>query len=288
MELQIQRAAHRRRGKWDRTEGKSILPAQRLEAPAHGLESAGAADAGEARFERVCGIWCDHRCCTLLLYPSPYRGSRFRIMSLTCGARGTRTPGPLLANRRQGIHSSMYVQVSVSGCAQRSSGILAGCCTFLLYTFSPWPARAPRRRIAGPSQYLRYRAGFLHPSAAGTGPPVPQRRSRSAVYAPWCAARIAAAVRTGLPRLSTGHGRAGATKVSRVAPPAGSASGVPVIDANLLEVAFTRDHVVGFVAGHCQDDVKTAALRTADATGSGASAGRAAGLRRTCASPAPR
>ena len=69
------------------------------------------------------------------------------------GARGTRTPGPLLANRRQHVHSSMHVQVTVSGCAQRSSRILAGCCTFLLYCFSPWPARAPRRRVAGQSQY---------------------------------------------------------------------------------------------------------------------------------------
>ena len=41
----------------------------------------------------------------------------------------------------------------------------------------------------------------------------------------------------------------GATKVSRVAPPAGSASRVPVIDANLLEVAFTCDHAVWFVGG---------------------------------------
>ena len=48
--------AHWRQGKWERTEGKSILPAQRPRSSAHGLESAGAADAGEARFERVCGI----------------------------------------------------------------------------------------------------------------------------------------------------------------------------------------------------------------------------------------
>ncbi len=88
------------------------------------------------------GIWCGRRCCTLLLYPSLYRGSRFRIMYLNCGARGTRTPGPLLANRRQHIHSSAHVQVSVSGCAQRSSGILAGCCTFLLYP----PAGSQRSR----------------------------------------------------------------------------------------------------------------------------------------------
>ena len=34
----------------------------------------------------------------------------------------------------------MYVQVSVSGCAYQSSGILAGCCTFVLY-----PPAGPQR-----------------------------------------------------------------------------------------------------------------------------------------------
>jgi len=52
-----------------------------------------------SRFERVCGIWCGHRCCTLLLYPSPYRGSRFRIMSLNCGAMGLE-PRPLACKQK--------------------------------------------------------------------------------------------------------------------------------------------------------------------------------------------
>jgi hypothetical protein len=68
MKLQIQHAAHRRRAKRDRTEGKhSSCSAAR--SSAHGLGSAGPAYEGEARFEQGCGIWCGHRCCTLLLYP---------------------------------------------------------------------------------------------------------------------------------------------------------------------------------------------------------------------------
>jgi hypothetical protein len=54
----------------------------RLDAPgfdrssAQSLGSAGPAGEGEVRFEQGCGIWCDHRCCTLLLYPSLYLGPR--------------------------------------------------------------------------------------------------------------------------------------------------------------------------------------------------------------------
>jgi hypothetical protein len=69
VKLQIWHPAHRRRAKWRRTETKNILPAQRPRSPAQGRESAGPADEEEARFERVCGIWCGHRCCTLLLCP---------------------------------------------------------------------------------------------------------------------------------------------------------------------------------------------------------------------------
>jgi len=63
-----------------------------------------------------------------------------RLMLRLCSGRivsqvelgGLETPDLLLANRRQHIHSSMYVQVSVPGRAYQFSGILAGCCTFLL------------------------------------------------------------------------------------------------------------------------------------------------------------
>jgi hypothetical protein len=65
-------------------------------------------------------------CCT--------RGPGFRIMSLTCGAKGTRTPGLLHAISRQHVHRSTSVEVTVSGRALPSSGIQAGCCTFVLYS----------------------------------------------------------------------------------------------------------------------------------------------------------
>jgi hypothetical protein len=82
VKLRIWHAAHRRRAKWQRTESKSILPAQRPRSSAQGRQTAGPADGAEARFERVCGIWCGHRCllyCCARLY---IWGLGFRIMSL--------------------------------------------------------------------------------------------------------------------------------------------------------------------------------------------------------------
>jgi hypothetical protein len=70
-------------------------------------------------------------CCTL----SP----AVRIMSLTCGAKGTRTPDPLLANHRQAVHPSAQPQVKVRARPGRSAGVRACCGTFLLYR----PARPP-------------------------------------------------------------------------------------------------------------------------------------------------
>jgi hypothetical protein len=55
-------------------------------------------------------------------------------MSLTSGAMGIRTPDLLHAISRQHVHSSTYVQVSVSGRPYQSSQIQAGCGTFLLYS----------------------------------------------------------------------------------------------------------------------------------------------------------
>ncbi len=123
---------------------ESILPAQRPGAPLRGLESTGPAGREKPRFERVCGIWCGHRCCTLRLYSSPYWGSRFRIMFLTCGARGTRTPGPLLANRRQAVHLRLSPQLTVLRRASGSLQIRVRCCTFRLY--SPAGSAAAQER----------------------------------------------------------------------------------------------------------------------------------------------
>jgi hypothetical protein len=57
-----------------------------------------------------------------------------RISLLTSGARGTRTPDPLLANRRQHVHERPSPQVTVLGRAPASVQIRAGCCTFPLYS----------------------------------------------------------------------------------------------------------------------------------------------------------
>jgi hypothetical protein len=157
-------------------------------------------------------------------------------------------------------------------CRSASQGVRSG-------PAGSWPVAVPSCCTVRPSgQHARlagallvrastYGTGrFLAPQRRGYRTAVSERRSRSAVYAPWCAARIAAAVSRGLPRLSTGHGRA---RCHKGEPGSLRRPVVPAIDANLLEVAFTCDHAVWFVAGHCQDDIKTAAPGTADATGNG-------------------
>ena len=50
------------------------------------------------------------------------------------GAMGIRTPDLLHAMQWQHVHGSASVQVTVSGRPHESSGIQAGCCTFVLYT----------------------------------------------------------------------------------------------------------------------------------------------------------
>jgi len=72
-------------------------------------------------------------CCTLLLYLLQIVGLCFRVSSLTCGAKGTRTPDPLLANRRQGIHRSPSPQLTLLERAPESVQIRACCCTSVLY-----------------------------------------------------------------------------------------------------------------------------------------------------------
>jgi uncharacterized protein (DUF1778 family) len=81
------------------------------------------------------------RCGTLLLYQAPeLRGSGFRIMSLTCGAMGIRTPDLLHAIQRQPVHSSPSPQVTVPSRPLRSTRVRACCGTFLLY--GPMPPTA--------------------------------------------------------------------------------------------------------------------------------------------------
>jgi hypothetical protein len=50
------------------------------------------------------------------------------------GAKEIRTPDLLHAISRQHVHSSAYVQVSVSARPYQSSRVQAGCGTFLLYS----------------------------------------------------------------------------------------------------------------------------------------------------------
>jgi len=64
-------------------------------------------------------------CCT--------RSSGFRIISLTCGAMGIRTPDLLHAISRQVIHRSPPPQVSVLAGAQECALVRPGCGTSVLY-----------------------------------------------------------------------------------------------------------------------------------------------------------
>ena len=72
-------------------------------------------------------------CCTA--------GPAVRIWLLTCGAKGTRTPAPLLANNRQHVHPRPSPQVTVPGCASASTYIQICCGTFQLYS-QPWSGTA--------------------------------------------------------------------------------------------------------------------------------------------------
>jgi hypothetical protein len=80
-------------------------------------------------------------------------GSGVRIMLLSWGgAMGIRTPDLLHAIQRQHVHRSPSVQVTVSGRPHESSGIQAGCCTFVLYRPEP-PPRAERAQFPGDAHW---------------------------------------------------------------------------------------------------------------------------------------
>ena len=134
MKLQIWHAAHRRRAKWHKTETKSILPAQRPPSSAQSLESAGPANEGEARFEQACGIWCGHRCCTLLLYQPLYLGPRIsNYASGLVELGGLEPPAPCLQTEgttSTGIHprSSQSWNVYPGPFGSGSVAVLS-CCT---------------------------------------------------------------------------------------------------------------------------------------------------------------
>ena len=123
-------------------------------------------------------------------------------MPLACGARGTRTPGPLLANRRQHVHSSTSAQVTVPERAPvRSDPLL------LLYFPAVLPSRCqharPRRRVAGQSQ----QESTAPPSRQARTPRAlddPDRRGgRGVGHRRLGAARIAAGLQPGHPGEAT-------------------------------------------------------------------------------------
>jgi hypothetical protein len=65
-------------------------------------------------------------CCTL--------GPAVRIMSLTCGAKGTRTNDPLLANNRQHVHRRPSPQVTVPQRVSAPARVRTFCGTSVLYS----------------------------------------------------------------------------------------------------------------------------------------------------------
>jgi hypothetical protein len=91
----------------------------------------------------VYGSLCDHPCGTLLLYLPLDPGLRISNFVSELWSYGDLNPGLLHAISRQHVHSSTYVQASVSGRPYQSPRIHAGCGTFLLY--SP---RLPRQEPA--------------------------------------------------------------------------------------------------------------------------------------------
>jgi len=61
-------------------------------------------------------------------------------MPLTCGAKGTRTPDPLLANNRQHVHQRPCVQVTVLPRLGEAARVRTCCGTSLLYIQRPGQA----------------------------------------------------------------------------------------------------------------------------------------------------
>ena len=70
------------------------------------------------------------------------------------GARGTRTPDPLLANRRQYVHRHPSPQLTVLARVTGSVRIRVGCCTFLLY--SPAGSAAVQERCSTACRVSRF------------------------------------------------------------------------------------------------------------------------------------
>jgi len=108
-----------------------------------------------------------------------------RILLLTCGAKGTRTPDPLLANRRQVVRRCLSPQVTVLGRAPVSDEIRSCCCTFALY--GQRRQLADRRSVERKARHCSTRMAHRGPGALARRPsPVTSSQpsvSASATYA---------------------------------------------------------------------------------------------------------
>ena len=109
----------------------------------------------DTRSELACDAFRRGGCCTLLLYEALEPCDQiFELWSLSwCGAMGIRTPDLLHAIQRQHVHPRLSVQVTVSGRPHESSGIQAGCCTFVLYGSGPPAVPAERARLPGGARW---------------------------------------------------------------------------------------------------------------------------------------
>jgi len=161
--------------------------------PGIGVPQAAAAREEQARLERVCGISRGPGCCTL----PKCLGSGFRIMLLNSGAKGTRTPDPLLANNRQHVHHCPSQQVTVPGCPSVSLCIRSCCGTSVLY----FPGRPP---ASVPVAILRCRAG------SRSSPHLPGRTVQAACT-PSSTDRRSTASASRHPTPSLPHGKCGGT-----------------------------------------------------------------------------
>jgi hypothetical protein len=106
------------------------------------------------------------RCCILLLYKAREPWAQdFEFICLNWGgATGIRTPDLLHAISRQHVHPRPSMQVTVPGRAHESSGIRAGCGTFLLYRAEPAPFAHSGRHATSriPSDLPRWLPGTMH------------------------------------------------------------------------------------------------------------------------------
>jgi hypothetical protein len=102
----------------------------------------------------------------------------FRVLSVTCGAKGIRTPDLLHAISRQHVHRSTSAQVTVPGSAHPSRQVRTGCCTFLLYRpacpvsprMVPDQPEPPKNSTAAPSKETSIRSRQMSAQSTGGGP----------------------------------------------------------------------------------------------------------------------